>query len=190
MHELRKFNVSGFAYCQETLTNARKNNVKLAEEIKSCTKWQVICVDPEHLHDKEWREITEWPHFRTNCVSASVDEAHLIYEWGEDFRIMFKHIGPFLRGRMPSWTSPVALTATVEPGAPTAHILNSLSMSGHMIQRSNERVNTQFIMQTLEHGLSGYEFPSLLPFINTGWKTVIHCQTIDIVFHCYIYICF
>lgn len=138
MHELRKFNVSGFAYCKETLTDARKNNIKLAEEIKFCTRWQVICVDPEHLRDKEWREITEWPHFRTNCVSACVDEAHLIYEWGEDFRVMFKLIGAFLRGRLPSSASLVALTATIEPGAPTTYVLNSLGMSGnnfHMIRR-------------------------------------------------------
>jgi hypothetical protein len=32
----------------------------LAGEIKECIRWQVICVDPEHLRDREWREITAY----------------------------------------------------------------------------------------------------------------------------------
>jgi hypothetical protein len=38
-------------------------SIRLAREIKESVKWQVICVDPEHLHDKEWREITEYSTF-------------------------------------------------------------------------------------------------------------------------------
>ncbi|KAJ7810149.1 hypothetical protein B0H14DRAFT_2864275 [Mycena olivaceomarginata] len=45
-------------------------------------------------------------------------------------------------------------------------------------------------MHTLTHGLSGYEFPDLLPFINSGRKTAIHCATIEVVHsvHAYIWV--
>ncbi|KAK6984339.1 P-loop containing nucleoside triphosphate hydrolase protein [Favolaschia claudopus] len=48
--------------------------------IKTGTKWQVICVDPEHLQEKEW-----------------LDEAHLIRERGANFRLAFNTIGLFFR---------------------------------------------------------------------------------------------
>jgi superfamily II DNA helicase RecQ len=74
---------------------------KLSVEIKSCEKWSLVLVDPEHLKDPEWREITEWPVFRANIVFTCVDEAHLIYEWGLDFRLAFLLIGVFFRGCLP-----------------------------------------------------------------------------------------
>ncbi|KAJ6505453.1 P-loop containing nucleoside triphosphate hydrolase protein [Mycena sanguinolenta] len=188
--ELSKFQVSGLAYCRESLAEARRNAVNLTEEIKTC-RWQVVCVDPEHLRDKEWRTISESPEFSARLLYSAVDEAHLINGWGVDFRPDFKLIGQFFRGRFPSSSSVVALSATVAPGQETASICTSLGLfdgSFHLIRRSNERPNVQFIMQTLTHGLSGYEFPDLLPFINSGRKTAIHCATIEVVHRVYAYI--
>jgi superfamily II DNA helicase RecQ len=102
-----------FSYCSETLTEARKTGLCLAREIKECVRWQVVCVDPEHLRDKEWREITEGPIFRSNVLFACVDEAHLINSWGLSFRSAFSLIGTFLRGRFPSSISILGLTATL-----------------------------------------------------------------------------
>ncbi|KDR64823.1 hypothetical protein GALMADRAFT_30528, partial [Galerina marginata CBS 339.88] len=95
--ELSKLYVSGFSYCAETLTEARKTGVRLAQDIKECSRWQVVCVDPEHLRDKEWREITESPTFRSNVLFACVDEAHLINTWGLSFRPAFKLESQLLR---------------------------------------------------------------------------------------------
>ncbi|KAJ7874328.1 hypothetical protein B0H14DRAFT_2160551, partial [Mycena olivaceomarginata] len=58
----------------------------------------------------------------------------------------------------------------------------------HVTRQSNERPNVQFIMQKLTHGLTGYEFPDLLPFLLSGRKLCIHCATIDLVFRVYVYI--
>ncbi|KAJ7801933.1 hypothetical protein B0H14DRAFT_2250060, partial [Mycena olivaceomarginata] len=58
----------------------------------------------------------------------------------------------------------------------------------HLIRQSNERLNIQFIMQKLTHGLASYEFPDLLPFLLSGRKLCIHCATIDLVFRVYFYI--
>ncbi|KAF8179975.1 P-loop containing nucleoside triphosphate hydrolase protein [Mycena galopus ATCC 62051] len=189
--ELGKLHIAGFAYCRESLADARQSGTNLTDAIKSCSQWQVVCVDPEHLRDKEWRTISEWPNFRAKLLFSATDEAHLINEWGEEFRPDFRLIGQFFRGQFPTSTSVVALSATLAPGAATSAVCTSLGLfegAFHHIRRSNERPNIQFIMQTLTHGLTGYKFPDLLPFLNSGRKTVIHCATLDLVFRVYVYI--
>jgi superfamily II DNA helicase RecQ len=73
--ELSKLNVSALAYCQETLSEARIAGRNLVHEIRDCKTWSVICVDPEHLRDKAWRQITAWDVFRANIVYGCTDEA-------------------------------------------------------------------------------------------------------------------
>lgn len=191
MLELTRLNISAFAYCRESLADARRQGINLADEIKTCTKWQVICVDPEHLKTKEWREISEFPAFRANILSVTTDEVHLINEWGAAFRIDFTTIGLFVRGRLPVTTSIVGLSATLAPGSDTTAICQSLGLFHgrfHLIRRTNERPNIQFILQTLSHGLAGYEFPDLLPFLQSGRKLVVHFHSLDMLFRCYVYI--
>ncbi|KAF8198225.1 hypothetical protein K438DRAFT_1584225 [Mycena galopus ATCC 62051] len=189
--ELGKLHIAVFAYCRESLADARRSGINLTDAIKSCSQWQVVCVDPEHLRDKEWRTISEWPNFHAKLLFSATDEAHLINEWGEEFRPDFRLIGQFFRGRFPTSMSVVALSATLAPGAATSAVCTSLGLfegTFHHIRQSNEHPNIQFIMQTLTHGLTGYKFPDLLPFLNSGRKTVIHCATLDLVFCVYVYI--
>ena len=148
-------------------------------------------MDPEHLHDKEWREITESPTFRANILFACVDKVHLINKWGLSFRFAFGIIGTFLHGRFPASISVVGLTATLEPGLLTISVCKSLGFfegSFTLIRRSNERPNTQFSIQFLTHGLNGDKFPDLLPYLASGRKTIIHCRTVDQVSRVYAYI--
>ncbi|KAF8961376.1 hypothetical protein BDZ97DRAFT_1664302 [Flammula alnicola] len=126
VNQLFKLNVSAFSYCAETLTKARKTGLRLAQEIKECVRWQVVCVDPEHLRNMEWREITEGSTFRSNVLFACVDEGHLINSWGLSFHPAFTLIGTFLRGRFPSSISILGLTATLEPRLPTESVCKSL----------------------------------------------------------------
>ncbi|KAF8888938.1 hypothetical protein CPB84DRAFT_1849498 [Gymnopilus junonius] len=51
--ELSKLNVMVFSYCKENVTEAWKAGIHLVAQIKDCLKWQVVCVDPEYLQDKE-----------------------------------------------------------------------------------------------------------------------------------------
>ncbi|KAF8210686.1 P-loop containing nucleoside triphosphate hydrolase protein, partial [Mycena galopus ATCC 62051] len=189
--ELKKLGVSAFAYCQETVSAARMAGRNLVQEISECKAWKVICVDPEHLRDKAWRQVTTSDVFRANIVYGCTDEAHLIDEWGADFRPDFRHIGAFFRGRFPSSASIMALSATVQPGKTTKSICNSLGFSGddfYMFRSSNERPNTQIIMEPLTHGIGGKVFPQLLSYLNSGRKAVIHCRTIDDVLRVFIYL--
>jgi hypothetical protein len=56
--ELKQLGVSALAYCHETVTEAQMNGRNLMQEITECKTWSIICVGPEHLGDKAWREIT------------------------------------------------------------------------------------------------------------------------------------
>jgi superfamily II DNA helicase RecQ len=131
-------------YCHETMTEARMTGRNLVQEIRECKTWNVICVDPEHLCDKIWPEIIAYDTYRAT-VYGCVDKAHLISEWGADFRPLFKHFGRFFRGRLPSSTSILALSATLQPGSATKSVLSSLGMLGdnfYVFYSSNERLNT------------------------------------------------
>ncbi|KAF9558297.1 hypothetical protein CPC08DRAFT_667731, partial [Agrocybe pediades] len=171
VHELSLLGVSAFSYCSEALTEARKAGVRLASEIKECLRWQVIFVDPEHLTGKEWREIADSPTFRANVFSATVDEVHLINEWGLSFRLAFGTIGRFLRGRFPSSISINGLSATLEPGDPTKH-----------------RPNVYFGIYFVSRGLNGNKFPDLLPYLASGRKAIIHCRSIEQVSRVFAYL--
>ncbi|KAK6987803.1 P-loop containing nucleoside triphosphate hydrolase protein [Favolaschia claudopus] len=189
--ELANLDVPAFPYCQDTISKARINGRDLVKEIQECKTWNIICLDPEHLRDKAWREITGSSTFSANVVYGCVDEAHLINEWGTDFRPLFKHIGALFRGRLPSHISVFAMSATIQPGAPMKSITDSLGMfdgAFHLYRSSNERPNTQFIMEPLENGIGGRIFPQLLVILNSGRKTVIHCRTIDDVLRVLLYL--
>ncbi|KAJ7926372.1 hypothetical protein B0H13DRAFT_1972866, partial [Mycena leptocephala] len=92
--ELGKLDIPAFAYCHETVTAARKAGRNLVHEIREIKTWNVICVDPEHLRDSAWREITAFTIYRSNIVYSCVDEAHLIDIWG---RFFLTTTIPFLR---------------------------------------------------------------------------------------------
>ncbi|KAJ6449537.1 hypothetical protein C8R45DRAFT_1130620, partial [Mycena sanguinolenta] len=165
--ELKKL---GIASCKESLAEARRSGINITQEIKACT-WQVVCVDPEHLDGKEWRNISESEEFCVRLLYFSIDEAHLINEFCTPL------------GQLARSTSLAALSATLAPGSPTTSVCISLSLanSKYLIRHTNERPNVQFIMKTLTHGLAD-DFPDLLPFLNSGRKVVIHCATIELVF--------
>ncbi|KAK6992369.1 hypothetical protein R3P38DRAFT_2570403, partial [Favolaschia claudopus] len=100
-------------------------------------------------------------------------------------------VGLFLRGRLPSSISVVGLSATLAPGKDTEAVCASLGLFHgcyRMIRRTNERPNIQISVQILTHGLAGYEFPDLLPFLASGRKAIIHFQSLPTLFRCYVYL--
>ena len=162
----------------------------MSDAIKKCIRLQVVCVDPEHLHDKEWREITESPTFQSNVLFGCIDKVHLINVWGLSFRTAFTTIAALLHGQFHASMSVVGLTATLEPGPSTISVCKSLGFfegNFEFIRRSNKHTNTQFIVQFIIHGLNGEKLPDLLPYLATGRK-IIHYQTLDQVSCVYTYI--
>ncbi|KAJ7804881.1 hypothetical protein B0H14DRAFT_3773290 [Mycena olivaceomarginata] len=164
--ELKKLNVPAFAYCHETVTAARMTGRNLVKDIQACSTWNVICVDPEHLRDKAWRQITASDTFRANIVYGCADEAHLINEWGASFRPPFKHVGAFFSG-------------------PTTLLY---LRHGPLCNAAARLCDNQYLPQSRLHGIGGKEFPDLLRYLNSGRKTVVHCRTIDDVYRVFIYL--
>ncbi|KAJ7464089.1 P-loop containing nucleoside triphosphate hydrolase protein [Mycena latifolia] len=190
VYELEGLRVPALACTSETLTEARKAGRNLTAEIAEC-RWAIICIDPEHLTDKQWERITNSQVFRENIVFACVDEGHLIDEWGLESRPAFRRIGPFLRGCLPPHISIFALSATIQPGAMTKSICRVLGLRPnvfHLLRRSNERTNIQFLIQPLTHGLGGTEFPDLLQYLADGRKTIIYCATIELCWRVFVYL--
>ncbi|KAJ7108583.1 P-loop containing nucleoside triphosphate hydrolase protein [Mycena epipterygia] len=177
VYELAGLRIPALACTSETLTEARKSGRDLVAEIAEC-RWS-------------WERITDSPVFRENIVFACVDEAHLIDEWGAEFRPAFHRIGYFLRGRLPPHISIFGLTATLQPGAMTRSICRSLGfLRGmfYLLRRSNERTNIQFLLAPLTHGLGGAIFPDLLHYLVEGRKTIIYCATIELCWRVFIYL--
>ncbi|KAK7455874.1 hypothetical protein VKT23_010911 [Stygiomarasmius scandens] len=177
VHQLgRDFGLSVLSYDSDTVASFKRKRENIILEIVNCERWQLVCLDPEHLTGKDWRTILESSKFLSNLVQSTVDEVHLINEWGRDFRIAFRLIGKFICGRLPSNASVVGLTATLLPGDPTSSICKSLGFfRGHftLIHCSNERSNMQLSIVTASTGFSSNTFPDLLPYLNQNHKTVI-----------------
>jgi superfamily II DNA helicase RecQ len=192
MHQLtRDFRLSVLSYDHDTIAPLQRNKVQFLSKIMACTEWNIICLDPEHLTSKDWRTISECESFTSNLVQCTVDELHLIDEWGRDFRIAFRIIGKFIRGRFPTRMSVVGLTATLLPGEPTLSVCKSLGFfrgSFNLVRRSNERTNMQLSILTASKGFSGHSFPDLLPYLNQNRKTVISCQSLDVVYRVLVYL--
>ncbi|KAJ7630263.1 P-loop containing nucleoside triphosphate hydrolase protein, partial [Roridomyces roridus] len=187
--ELKQLGIKALAYCHETITEARKAGCTLVETITECKIWSNVCVDPEHLRDKAWRQISDCGAYR--LVYGCTDEAHLVNLWGAGFRPDFRHIGGFFRGRLPSSMSVSALSATLQPGAATQSVCSSLGMLGDNFyehRSSNERPNTWFIMLPLQNGFGSHVFPQLLFYLNSGRKAAIHCRTIKDVLRVFLYL--
>ncbi len=173
------------------MVEARQSGTNIVKEIISCEKYQVLCIDPEHLNEKEWQEVVKLDKFWSNIVYVCVEEAHLINEWGASFRPLFKRIGQLICGRVPSSCAVFALTATLQPGKDTASVCQALGFcegNYFLVRRSNERPNIHFAIETLKHGVNSDVFPQLLPYLNSGRKAIIHCSTIDQVYRVYVYL--
>ncbi|KAJ7100131.1 hypothetical protein B0H15DRAFT_762852, partial [Mycena belliarum] len=188
--ELAGHGVKGLACTSETQAEARRSGRNLGEEIAEC-KWPIIFIDPEHLMERQWERIADSQLFRQNIAFACTDEAHYIDEWGGEFRPAFRHIGPFLRAFLPPHISVLALTATLQPGAQTRSVCRSLGLQHdmfHLVRRSNERPNVQFLLFTLTNGLGGHDFSDLLQFLKDNRKTVIYCATIELCWRVYVFL--
>jgi hypothetical protein len=65
----------------DTICEARRAHRDLVAEISECKKYSVICIDPEHLRDDEFRKIIKSKTFRSNLIYKTVEEGHLVDEW-------------------------------------------------------------------------------------------------------------
>jgi superfamily II DNA helicase RecQ len=169
---------------------ARRNGVPLTQQIRECNAYQVVFVDPEHLKDREWREITDSSIFQDNAVFGSMDELHLSSEWAKDFRKAFRTVGRFLRGRLPAHASINGMTATLQPGESTQLVCHNLGFFNGQFREtrlSNERPNMHIALQLISKR-STTSFSFLNSYIASIRKTIIYVPTLDVLFRVFIYL--
>lgn len=115
-------------------------------------------VGPEMvLNDSFHKFVVENRNFQNNIITAVVDEAHNISEWGtDDFRPEFSRISALL-ARLPQGLPILAASATVSPEV-IVDIKNKLGMGGHCdhIAVSNEKLNVSLSVRMLQHPPDSY----------------------------------
>ncbi len=190
--QLAEYGISALSYCHETITEYNKTGRDLTNEIATCESYQVICIDPEHILGSAWMKITNLDVFRENIVFACVEEVHLMDEWGSSFRTCFQTYW-----HIPLWQTPpltflyLLFLQRYNQGPSTVSICRSLGFEDgtfHLIRRSNERRNIQFIMELLQHGVSSNDFPQIFSFISSECKAIIHCPSIELIYRVYLYL--
>ena len=155
----------------------------------------MILLSPEELSSAGFSLLVENPGFSARLCGLGMDEAHLIYWWGQSFRPMFWQIG-LVQARMPLRNGHhipvVAVTATLRVGEPMACICKVLGLipgKYHFLRHSNVRNDIQLIFRELQSGLGGYNFPELDWLLGEHDNTVIFCKTISLGFKvaCYLW---
>jgi hypothetical protein len=148
----------------------------------------LLLISPELLAEKPFERLLLKETFRRRLCLLSIDEMHLILDWGNGFRVAYKQIGVLL-ARMPITTALIAVTATL-PAMDVSKLAETLGLtpgSFHFSRRSNRRTDLRMEFRELVHGLSGWDFPDLRWIIEGTRKTIVYCDTISLAFRLFVY---
>lgn len=145
-----------------TLEKAEREGRDLWQEAREC-KYQVILLAPESVRLPEFDIMIKHKNFRARWGLLVVDESHLVDEWGEDFRELFRDLWT-LRTRAPEHTTVASLSGSIEPGPQMSRILKYLGFSEdayHLDKQNCERDNIDFVFREIRYAFTGYEFRDL-----------------------------
>ena len=132
----------------------------------------LLFLAPESLD----RTLQRFPQLGPSVAQIVVDEAHVIHEWGEDFRTEYKHLGR-IRPLFPE-VPVLALTATA-----TAHtrakILKTLDLQAVEVVKFSVFRPKLYLCRCQVQGTPESRFNALLDFIKQQARGVgiVYCQT-------------
>jgi superfamily II DNA helicase RecQ len=92
-----------------------------------------------------------------------VDEAHLVDEWGAQFRVSYRTIWT-LKVCAPDYTATVAISGSVEEGQQTESIIKAIGFrpgAFHLEKRDCERKNISLIFRDIKYPCRGHQFRDL-----------------------------
>lgn len=170
----------------ETLAAAALEGREIWTEAKT-GRYQVLLFGPETTELDAFDDFINDECARPRIGYFIVDEIHLIYRWGPDFRLVYGTLAT-MRAQLPEWTVCVGLTATLEPGRETEAVVQAMGFkdSFHFEKRDCERHNVDLIIREVKFPCSGYEFRDLDWLIPPDMtkasdlpKIVIYCETIE-----------
>ncbi|KAL1945781.1 hypothetical protein VTO73DRAFT_1783 [Trametes versicolor] len=150
----------------------------------------ILLLSPEQLASPGFESLLQFPAFYSRICGLGVDEIHLLYSWGLQFRKAFRQLG-HARARLPTDTRFIGTTAMLLVGHVQDMVLAFLGLrlgEFYFPRYSNIRRNVQTIFRTLTRGLGGWSFPDIKWILRSGRKTIIHCRTIALGFRVAIYL--
>ncbi|KAI0065342.1 hypothetical protein BV25DRAFT_1798449, partial [Artomyces pyxidatus] len=184
---LRSKGLSSVVINAETLAEAARSHRDLWEEARNC-QYQVIATSPENPRSPRFNELIQDPKFRARWGVLAVDEAHLVADWGDDFRKAYAEIWT-LRSRAPDHLTFLAMSASVEPGRHTNEILRCLGFTEgtYLLDRRDcEQHNVNFVFRDLRFAFTGHKFRDLDWLIPEDMrqpsdleKWIVYCDTIE-----------
>ena len=158
------------AYLNSSLTY---NQYRLALSYAKEGRYKIIYVAPERLMTEEFIEFTE----QVDISMVSIDEAHCISQWGQDFRPSYLLIVDFIR-RMKKRPVISAFTATATKDV-REDIVRILDMENPTIVSTGyDRSNLFYSVQTPK---DKYEFVRNYLLDNSDQSGVIYCNTRKLV---------
>ena len=114
------------AYINSSLT---ENQIARALELAAAGRYKIIYVAPERLETPRFLDFA----CHTELSVLTVDEAHCISQWGQDFRPSYVRILSFIR-RLPRRPVVAAFTATATERV-REDILSSLALAQNLLHR-------------------------------------------------------
>jgi superfamily II DNA helicase RecQ len=183
---LQNKGVSAQAINAETLATMALTGHDIWAEAKT-GMYQVLLFSPEMTATDEYDALIHDEVARPRISYFVVDEIHLIYEWGPEFRPLYETLFT-MRARLPEWTVFVGLTATLEPRPETDTIIRSVGFKSnfHFERRDCERHNVDLIIREIKFPCTGHEFrdldwlvPSNLTRASDLLKRLVYCETIE-----------
>ena len=178
--------MSAQAINAETLAEAGLAGRDIWAEAKT-GMYQILLFSPETTATDEYDAFIHDEVARPRIGYFVIDEIHLVYEWGPEFRPLYQTLFT-MRARLPEWTVFVGLTATLEPGRETDAIIKSVGFKAnfHFEKRDCERHNVDLIIREIKYPCTGHEFRDLDWLIPPGItkasdlpKQLVYCETIE-----------
>ena len=147
----------------------------------------VILISPEMLSTPGFGTLINSKVFQARLFAIAVDEVHLLWTWGEEFRPAYRQIG-FIRARFSKRVRMLAMTATLQKKNMSS-ICNLLGMNEtyHLLRRSNARPDIRLVFRTFNATQSSDNFPQLEWIMKEKQKTLIFCPTIRFGFKLAVY---
>ena len=128
---------------RDTVTSA------LLEDVKA-GKYTHVLLGPEQALSQEFRKVIRDPHFQKRLVMVAIDEAHLISQWGDDFRKDYAHLVA-LRGLISQTVPILACSATMDASTLKKVIQTAgFKPDVRIIRTSIDRPEISYIVQQLE----------------------------------------
>ncbi|KAJ2981881.1 hypothetical protein NUW54_g10818 [Trametes sanguinea] len=145
---------------------------------------EVLLLSPEQLASSGFEGLLLETGYQDRVVSIAVDEVHLLNSWGRTIRRDFEQIG-FMRARIRSKPTLIALTATLRAGKPLLSVCHFLGLHAgqfHLIRRSNMRYDLRFVFRTVQSSARSHTFTELDWILSGTRRTIIFCPTIALAF--------